>query len=47
MKPILLYLVNGDGGSMTVYSILGSQGVIAASEFVTDGEFQAVSVETR
>jgi hypothetical protein len=40
-----LYLVNGDGGSMTVYSILGSQGVIAASEFVTDGEFQAVSVE--
>jgi hypothetical protein len=40
-----LYLVNGDDGSMTVYSILSSQNVIAASEFVTDGDFVAVGVE--
>lgn len=40
-----LYLVNGDDGTMTVYSILGGQGVIAASEFITDGDFIAVSVE--
>ena len=40
-----LYLVNGDDGSMTVYSILSSQNVIAASEFVTDGDFIAVGVE--
>lgn len=44
-----LYLVNGTDGSMTVYSILSSQGVIAASEFTTGideaDEFIAVAVE--
>jgi hypothetical protein len=44
-----LYVVNGTDGSITVYSILASQGVIAASEFLTgsneDDEFIAVAVE--
>jgi hypothetical protein len=40
-----LYLVNGDDGSMTVYSILATQSVIAASEFITAGEFLAVGVD--
>ena len=44
-----LYVVNGDDGSMTVYSILASQGVIAASEFTTGineaDEFIAVAAE--
>ena len=40
-----LFLVNGDDGSMAVYSILVGQNVIAPSQFTTDGEFIAVSVE--
>jgi len=44
-----LYVVNGEDGSMTVYSILSSQGVIAASEFTTGinegDEFIAVASE--
>ena len=40
-----IYLVNGQDGSMTVYSILASQAVVAASEFITSGEFLAVGVE--
>lgn len=44
-----LYVINGTDGSMTIYSILASQGVIAASEFLTgtneDDEFKAVAVE--
>ena len=44
-----LYVVNGEDGSMTVYSILASQGVIAASEFTTGisegDEFIAVAAE--
>ena len=40
-----LFLVNGDDGSMAVYSILVGQQVIAPSEFITDGEFIAVAVE--
>jgi hypothetical protein len=44
-----LYVVNGEDGSMTVYSILSSQGVIAASEFTTGigegDEFIAVAAE--
>lgn len=44
-----LYVVNGTDGSMTVYSVLSSQGVIAASEFITGinggDEFIAVAVE--
>lgn len=45
----MLYVVNGQDGTMTVYSILSSQGVIAASEFTTGineaDEFIAVAVE--
>jgi hypothetical protein len=40
-----IYLVNGDDGTMTVYSVLASQSVVAATEFITDGEFIAVGVE--
>jgi hypothetical protein len=40
-----LFIVNGDDGSMAVYSILVGQQVIAPSEFTTDGEFIAVAVE--
>lgn len=40
-----LFLVNGEDGSMAVYSILVGQQVIAPSEFITDGEFIAVAVE--
>jgi hypothetical protein len=44
-----LYVVNGEDGSMTVYSVLASQGVIAASEFTTGinegDEFIAVAAE--
>jgi hypothetical protein len=40
-----LFIVNGDDGSMTVYSILVGQNVIAPSKFTTDGEFIAVAVE--
>jgi hypothetical protein len=44
-----LYVVNGEDGTMTVYSILSSQGVIAASNFTTGlseaDRFLAVAVE--
>lgn len=40
-----LFVVNGDDGTMAVYSILVGQNVIAPSKFVTDGEFIAVAVE--
>lgn len=40
-----LFLVNADDGSMSVYSILVGQEVIAPSQFTTDGEFIAVAVE--
>ena len=40
-----LFLVNGDDGSMSVYSILVGQEVIAPSSFTTDGTFIAVAVE--
>tara|TARA_A100001234_G_scaffold27349_1_gene21348 strand:- start:13206 stop:15404 length:2199 start_codon:yes stop_codon:yes gene_type:complete len=40
-----LFLVNGDDGSMSVYSILVGQEVIAPSQFTTDGEFVAVATE--
>jgi len=40
-----LFLVNGDDGSMAVYSLLVGQNVIAPSQFTTDGEFIAVAVE--
>jgi len=40
-----LFIVNGDDGTMAVYSILVGQNVIAPSKFTTDGEFVAVAVE--
>ena len=40
-----IFIVNGEDGSMAVYSILVGQNVIAPSKFTTDGEFIAVSVE--
>ena len=40
-----LFLVNGDDGSMSVYSILVGQEVIAPSSFTTDGQFVAVATE--
>ena len=40
-----LFLVNGDDGSMTVYSILQEQNVVAPSSFTTDGEFLAIANE--
>lgn len=40
-----LFIVNGDDGSMSVYSILVGQEVIAPSQFTTDGEFVAVATE--
>lgn len=39
-----LFIVNGDG-SMTVYSVLAAQNVIAPSAFTTDGEFMAIACE--
>ena len=40
-----LFIVNGDDGSMSVYSILVGQEVIAPSSFTTDGSFIAVATE--
>lgn len=40
-----IFIVNGDDGTMAVYSILVGQNVIAPSKFTTDGEFVAVAVE--
>lgn len=40
-----LFVVNGDDGSLAVYSILVGQNVIAPSQFITAGEFIAVAVE--
>lgn len=41
----LLFITNGDDGSMAAYSLLRSQNVIAPSRFVTDGEFINVGVD--
>ena len=40
-----LMIVNGDDGSMIVFSLLRSQEVTAPAKFTTDGEFQAVGVD--
>lgn len=40
-----LFIVNGDDGSMSVYSILVGQEVIAPSSFTTSGSFIAVTTE--
>ena len=41
----LLLIVNEQDGSMAVYSLLRAQNVIAASEFVTNGEYVDVGVD--
>ena len=41
-----VFVVNGDDGSMTCYSILVGQNVISPSKFTTDGDFIAVAVES-
>jgi len=41
----LLFIVNEDDGSMAVFSLLRSQNVIAASEFVTTGSYLDVGVD--
>mgnify|MGYP005986958393 CR=1 FL=1 len=40
-----LMIVNGDDGSMIVFSLLRSQEVTAPAEFTTDGEFVSVGVD--
>ena len=40
-----LMIVNGDDGSMIVFSLLRSQEVTAPAEFATDGLFKAVGVD--
>jgi len=40
-----IYIVNGDDGSLSVYSILIGQNVIAPSRFTTLGTFEAVGVD--
>ena len=40
-----LMIVNGDDGSMTVFSLLRSQEVTAPARFTTSGEFVAVGVD--
>jgi hypothetical protein len=40
-----LFLVNGDDGTISCYSLLRAQQVVAPSSVVTDGEFQAVAVD--
>ena len=41
----LLLVVNGEDGSMAVFSLLRAQNVIAPSEFTTDGEYKDVGVD--
>jgi hypothetical protein len=41
----LLFITNGQDGTMAVFSLLRSQNVIAPSEFSTDGEFVDVGVD--
>lgn len=41
----LLLIVNGTDGTMAAYTLLRSQNVVAATEFVTDGEFVDVGVD--
>ena len=40
-----IFIVNGDDGSLSVYSILIGQNVIAPSKFTTLGTFEAVGVD--
>lgn len=40
-----LFLVNSDDGTISCYSLLRAQQVVAPSSVVTDGEFQAVAVD--
>lgn len=41
----LLMIVNGDDGTIAVFSLLRSQNVIAPSEYDTDGDFLDISVD--
>ncbi|NBT75681.1 MAG: hypothetical protein EBT15_06895 [Betaproteobacteria bacterium] len=41
----LLMMVNGDDGSMAVFSIMRSQQITAPSEFITDGQFRDIGVD--
>jgi hypothetical protein len=41
----LLFIVNGDDGTMAVFSLLRLQNVIAPSEFTTVGKFKDVGVD--
>lgn len=40
-----LFIVNAGDGSLSVYSILRSQNVVAPSKFTTDGTFKAIGVD--
>ena len=40
-----LFIVNSGDGSLSVYSILRSQNVVAPSKFTTDGTFEAIGVD--
>jgi len=40
-----LFIVNGDDGSISVFSLLRAQKVIAPSRFVTEGNFKSVGVD--
>lgn len=40
-----LFIVNGDDGTMSVFSLNRAQQVIAPSSFTTDGDFEAVGID--
>lgn len=41
----LLLIANGDDGTVAAYTLLRSQNVVAAAEWITDGEFVDVAVD--
>ena len=40
-----LFIVNSEAGTMSVFSLLRAQQVVAPSEFITDGAFQAIGID--
>ncbi len=40
-----LFIVNSDAGTISVFSLLRAQQVVAPSEFITDGEFLAIGID--
>ena len=40
-----LFIVNSEAGTMSVFSLLRAQQVVAPSEFITDGTFEAVGID--